>query len=172
MLLPLLLLVLGLLGGVVDAQPEYRVPAHTTPFWDQLFFDTEVSPSHIQTDGALSQPHILQFTIHVSTQFPPLLRCGSKLPLCAWAGKLAPSDLTQVAPEPNSISQGTVLLMHGPDDTTGAYVLFFLHRLHKCMHTFIHSSTNVNPEYRIRGEYPRVRFFSFQTYDYPGVQVR
>lgn len=29
----------------------------------------------------------------------------------------------------------------------------------------------VDPEYRIRGEYPRVRFFSFQTYDYPGVQV-
>lgn len=84
----LLLLVLGLLGGVVDAQPEYRVPAHTTPFWDQLFFNTEVSKSVTLTNGrgnltssltcshpsAYLQRHTFQSIIRVTTvpPAPPL----------------------------------------------------------------------------------------------------
>lgn len=99
--------------STTHAQPEYRVPAPWAPWIDHLAFDTEASRSlccmyvapRASTDGpdeparAFTQPHSSR----------PSSAANPRLPICAWAGKLAPSDLTQIAPEPNSISQMCVM---------------------------------------------------------------
>jgi hypothetical protein len=72
--------------------------------------------------------------------------------------------------------------MHGAEDQTGAYRLTDVdHPSDPTTHTHNyqrwpvltscnHHTPNQPQEYRIRGEYPRVRFFSIQTYDYPAEQ--
>ena len=88
-----------------------------------------------------------------------------------------------MAPEPGSISQGTVLTMHGRDDTTGARVVLLLivglnfdsgacltiDTVYPPTHPPTHPTAR-NIEYRVRGTYPKVRFLSFQTYGFPAEQ--